>query len=418
MKRKFLFILILFTSLILVGCAHEHQYTENVVAPTCVEKGYTAYSCQECDYVYLDKEINAKGHSFGDWVVIKAATETEEGIQEKTCLVCGTTEQKTIVSLNHTHKYNTTQYVAPTCEEVGYTIYKCDCGESYNDKEVEALGHVLETVKQGKEATCIETGYTSETKCIRCGKVNESEEITKLPHNEVVLEAKEATCDEAGLTEGKQCKDCGIITVSQTTVAPHAHKVIDTAAIAPTCTTNGSTAGKVCTICYWFTVKPEILPATGHIEEVLEEVLPTCTEKGKTEGIKCSICNVILIAQEEIAATGHIEEVLEAVESTCTQTGLTEGKKCLTCNEILVIQDVVEVKAHIEQLIPAVQGTCTNPGLTAGKKCTVCDTITLEQKPIINENHNKVIYICKEHGNHYIIYCKSCGLVFFEIKCE
>lgn len=41
---------------------------------------------------------------------------------------------------SHTHSYKTT-VVEPTCTEKGYTLHKCSCGDSYKDKETDALGH-------------------------------------------------------------------------------------------------------------------------------------------------------------------------------------------------------------------------------------------------------------------------------------
>lgn len=40
----------------------------------------------------------------------------------------------------HKHSYKDT-VVKPTCTEKGYTLHKCSCGDSYKDKEVDALGH-------------------------------------------------------------------------------------------------------------------------------------------------------------------------------------------------------------------------------------------------------------------------------------
>ena len=42
----------------------------------------------------------------------------------------------------HTHSY-TSSVVAPTCTEQGYTLYTCECGNSYKDTYVAALGHEL-----------------------------------------------------------------------------------------------------------------------------------------------------------------------------------------------------------------------------------------------------------------------------------
>ena len=43
-------------------------------------------------------------------------------------------------SEKHNHAY-VTQVTAPTCTAWGYTMYTCECGDSYVGDYVEALGH-------------------------------------------------------------------------------------------------------------------------------------------------------------------------------------------------------------------------------------------------------------------------------------
>ena len=41
----------------------------------------------------------------------------------------------------HEHTYRDT-VVAPTCITKGYTTHTCDCGSTYTDSDVDALGHL------------------------------------------------------------------------------------------------------------------------------------------------------------------------------------------------------------------------------------------------------------------------------------
>ena len=52
-----------------------------------------------CDKVLSTEEIPATGHKYSDYVIKKDATETEDGILERTCTVCGETEKVTIPKL-------------------------------------------------------------------------------------------------------------------------------------------------------------------------------------------------------------------------------------------------------------------------------------------------------------------------------
>lgn len=64
----------------------------------------------------------------------------------------------------HQHSYRAV-LVAPTCTDEGYTSYTCECGDSYRDQSVAALGHAL--VEEVIPPTASERGYTKHT-CTRC----------------------------------------------------------------------------------------------------------------------------------------------------------------------------------------------------------------------------------------------------------
>ena len=46
----------------------------------------------------------------------------------------------TLCGCGHKHAHSS-KVVAPTCTEKGYTEYTCECGDSYRDSYVDALGH-------------------------------------------------------------------------------------------------------------------------------------------------------------------------------------------------------------------------------------------------------------------------------------
>lgn len=69
----------------------------------------------------------------------------------------------------HSHNYNhKTTIVEPTCEEDGYTIYECDCGDYYKGNFVDA-SHNLEHIER-IEATCSNPGQIEHWHCIDCDK--------------------------------------------------------------------------------------------------------------------------------------------------------------------------------------------------------------------------------------------------------
>ena len=314
--------------------------------------------------------------------------------------------------------------------------------------------HENTELRNAKEATCTEPGYTGDTYCKDCDeKIGTGTAIPAKGHTEVIDEAVAATCTTPGKTEGKHCSVCneilvaqkvipakghswdkGVITTSPTcsdagvktytcTVCSETktevldatgHTPVDVAEQPATCTEAGHTAGVKCSVCGATISGIEEIPATGHTEVIDAAVAATCTKTGLTEGKHCSICNKVIVAQEEIPAKGHTEVIDPAVEPTCTKPGKTEGKHCSVCNEILVAQTEIPAKGHTEVTDPAVAPTCTTPGKTEGKHCSVCNEVLVPQEEIPAKGHTEVIdeavaATCTESGKTEGKHCSVCN---------
>ena len=314
--------------------------------------------------------------------------------------------------------------------------------------------HENTELRNAKEATCTEPGYTGDTYCKDCGeKIGTGTAIPAKGHTEVIDEAVAATCTTPGKTEGKHCSVCneilvaqevipakghswdkGVITTSPTcsdagvktytcTVCSETktevldatgHTPVDVAEQPATCTEAGHTAGVKCSVCGATISGIEEIPATGHTEVIDEAVAATCTTPGKTEGKHCSVCNEVLVPQEEIPAKGHTEVIDEAVAATCTTPGKTEGKHCSVCNEVLVPQEEIPAKGHMEVIDEAVAATCTTPGKTEGKHCSVCNEVLVPQEEIPAKGHTEVIdeavaATCTESGKTEGKHCSVCN---------
>ncbi len=62
----------------------------------------------------------------------------------------------------NTHTHNYKQSVTnPTCTSRGYTTYTCNCGETYKDNYIDALGHTYSEIVTNP--TCTAKGYTTYT---------------------------------------------------------------------------------------------------------------------------------------------------------------------------------------------------------------------------------------------------------------
>ena len=273
--------------------------------------------------------------------------------------------------------------------------------------------HENTELRNAKEATCTEPGYTGDTYCKDCSeKIGTGTAIPAKGHIEVIDEAVAATCTTPGKTEGKHCSVCNDILVAQEVIPAKGHSwdkgVITT---SPTCSDAGVKT-YTCTVCS--ETKTEVLDATGHTPVDVAEQPATCTEAGYTAGVKCSVCGATISGIEEIPATGHTEVIDEAVAATCTTPGKTEGKHCSVCNEVLVAQEEIPAKGHTEVIDEAVAATCTESGKTEGKHCSVCNEILVAQEVIPAKGHVEEIRNIKEvtdteDGYTGDTYCSVCN---------
>ena len=136
-------------------------HTEEVIPgtpATCTETGLSeGVLCSVCGAVLVaQEEISAKGHTYGETVVIEEASCLRNGKQESVCKDCGETITEIIPALGHDRVYESD--VEPTCETPGRTgRVVCDrCGMVLEEGEtIPPLGHEIEgdeCINCGKEA--------------------------------------------------------------------------------------------------------------------------------------------------------------------------------------------------------------------------------------------------------------------------
>ena len=122
--------------------------------------------------------------------------------------------------------------------------------------------------------------------------------------NTELRNAKEATCTEPGYTGDTYCKDCGEKIGTGTAIPAKGHIEVIDEAVAATCTTPGKTEGKHCSVCNQILVAQEVIPAKGHVEEIRNIKEVTDTEDGYTGDTYCSVCNELLKSGEVIYHNG------------------------------------------------------------------------------------------------------------------
>ena len=97
---------------------NEHDYVAVVTPPSCTEKGYTTYTCRNCDHSYKGNEVDATGHTWGEWKVIKEATTTETGKKERLCQRCDYKETA-VISMISNEEQPTTSTKPDTAVKTG-----------------------------------------------------------------------------------------------------------------------------------------------------------------------------------------------------------------------------------------------------------------------------------------------------------
>lgn len=117
-----------------------HNYETEITEPTCMARGYTTYTCTKCGDSYIGDYVNAIEHNFGEWVVTKAATCIETGIETRYCSYDSThTETRPIDKIDHCYRYQVV--IEPTCTSPGQGVYICEnCRDNYPE-EIAKLDH-------------------------------------------------------------------------------------------------------------------------------------------------------------------------------------------------------------------------------------------------------------------------------------
>ncbi len=415
-----------------------HSDTSKVIASTCTVEGKTVKSCTRCGRVVSSTPIAVKGHSWGNWLSVKAPTCTEMGTEKRTCTVCRTTESRNASVLGHNDAVETTP---STCSVAGKKVTSCTrcgrvvstetlatkrhswgnwtpvktatCTEMGTDKRsclvcgatdgqnVSALGHKDNGISKVTEPTCTKAGKR-ETNCTRCGCVTSTEVIAATGHAwGSWIPVKAATCTEMG-TEKRTCAICGVTNSQNANALGHnvTIKIVD-----PTCTKTGKKVSS-CTRCDRVT-NEEAIAATGHTWGKWTPVkAATCTEMG-TEKKTCATCGKT--ESQNARALGH-NDVTEVTASTCT----SEGKrviKCARCKRVLKTE-ALAVKGHSwGKWIPVKAATCTEKG-TEKRTCVTCGKT--ESRNARELGHNDTIKTteptCTTAGKK-VTSCTRCGRV-------
>lgn len=283
------------------------------VLPGCETEGYTeGIKCRDCNKIIKDRQvIEPTGHDWEDWVVVKPATDLEQGLQTATCRNCREIKSQDIGTTPHSWgpwKYNPeTQEHERSCEN--------NCGTTQS--ETCSYGGGVETLP-----TCTDDGFFTYT-CSMCQNIKTEKGEDKLGH----IYKNNEGWEPVTVTEGEGSN--------------HTH-----------------THHRICTRCF----DEEVEECTNYLVEMEEEkVLPNCTMAGYSVS-RCSKCNVRHEFDVQ-KALGHKYD--EENEFSYDDERPDEHKHtCLTCFET----EYLPCKYSEEVTLP----TCFDDGFTT-YTCETCN---------------------------------------------
>ena len=415
------------------GCLYEydvesspalgHAWDEGKITQeqSCDNPEITTYTCTRSN-CRKKKQVETKpalGHTWDEGKITKEATCSETGVKTYTCSRCGGTKTEEIPKTKHDYEEHVVK--APTCTEKGVSYYVCkNCGLTTSRHQTPATGHIHTEVRNQKDATYKENGYTGDTYCKDCGKKLETGTvIPKLvekehDYGEWVLD-QAPTCKKYGARH-RICKNCGDREVDVLDKVDHTWELVSTTPATCTigeiqhykCSVCGETKdvtlsnplgehswdnGKVtkeatctedgektytCTVCN--TTKTEVIPATGHQHtELRDKKTATCGEDGYSGDLYCKDCGQLISKGAVVKATGHSWESGKVTEAaTCKKEG-TKTYTCKNCGETKT-ESIPKTEHQWDNGKVTKEATCKEEG-SKTYTCSICGDTKTEAIP-------------------------------------
>ena len=367
---------------------HQHTEIRNKKEATCKETGYSGDTwCKDCGKKILSGQTIAKteNHSWDAGKVTTKATCTEEGEKTFTCSICGDKKTEKISATGHQHTEIRNKKEA-TCKETGYSgdTWCKDCGKKILSGQTIAKteNHSWDAGKVTTKATCTEEGEKTFT-CSICGD-EKTEKVSATGHQHTeIRNKKEATCKEEGYSGDTWCKDCGKKILSGQAIVKTEDHSWNQGEITkePTCKEEGEKTF-TCSICG--NTKTEKVSTTDHQHmEIRNQKNPTCKEAGYSGDTYCADCGVKISSGKTIAKTKNHnwDGGVITTEPTCTE----RGEKTFTCT-ICGNTNTKKVNAtgHSYGAYKVVKEPTNKRKGLKSKTCSVCGKIVYEAIPKTN----------------------------------
>lgn len=353
---------------------HEWGNAKITQEQSCENPEITTYTCTH-SLCGRKKQVETKpalGHTWDEGKVTKEATCSETGVKTYTCTRCGGTKNEEIPKTKHDYEEHVE--TPATCTSRGVSYYVCkNCGLTTSKKQTPATGHIHTEVRNKKDATYTDDGYTGDTYCKDCSKKLETGTmIPKLvekehDYGEWVLD-QAPTCKKYGVRH-RICKNCGDREVDVLDKVDHSWELVST---TPATCTIGEIQHYKCSVCgetkdvtlsnplgehSWdngkvtkeateteegvktYTcktcgeTKTEKIPVTSHhLDQGTITKKATCTENGeKTYHCTDADCDKTYV--ETIPATGHKFDSWKTVKAQSIYSGAVQKRTCNACGK-------------------------------------------------------------------------------------
>ena len=425
------------------GEKHIHNYVSTITKKaTCAEEGEITYTCTAtngtCDKKTYTEVVPKTAHTYGEWKVVKEATETEEGLKSHSCTVCGAEETASIPKKGSTGGTETPE--VPTGDSKVHNFTTSDANSSFfvisgnlasNKGTVTYNGLTLTQCLKMESSTSIKFTAPSAGKLTLVfgesgknvkinGKKNASDsncivtvdvaagsvEITKgdtmnlfymiytpsgtsettHTHKYESKITKQATCTEAGVltyTCTSTTGTCDKKTYTETIPAKgHSFSTEWTVDVEATETTPGSKSHH-CTVCDAKT-DVTVIPATGTVEKPLTitasktEADKTVTFTAKAAGGKEGYTYKFIVYNKTTGTWGVVQNY--SSKNTCTWTKGSAGDRYFYVDVKDAAGNVVRSEAlnvKIDAETPKVTLTGSSTSIDAGAKLTLTAHTTL-----------------------------------------
>ena len=425
------------------GEKHIHNYVSTITKKaTCAEEGEITYTCiatnGTCDKKTYTEVVPKTAHTYGEWKVVKEATETEEGLKSHSCTVCGAEETASIPKKGSTGGTETPE--VPTGDAKVHNFTTSDANSSFfvisgnlasNKGTVTYNGLTLTQCLKMESSTSIKFTAPSAGKLTLVfgesgknvkinGKKNASDsncivtvdvaagsvEITKgdtmnlfymiytpsgtsettHTHKYESKITKQATCTETGVltyTCTSTTGTCDKKTYTETIPATgHKFSTEWTVDVEATETTPGSKSHH-CTVCDAKT-DVTVIPATGTVEKPLTitasktEADKTVTFTAKAAGGKEGYTYKFIVYNKTTGTWGLVQNY--SSKNTCTWTKGSAGDRYFYVDVKDAAGNVVRSEAlnvKIDAATPKVTLTGSSTSIDAGAKLTLTAQTTL-----------------------------------------